>query len=98
MIGQLAPTHLQGVMMGAWMMMTGVAATASNYFSSRMIGSALSNDPLVTNERFSHVFSMLGWMAMLAALILVFLTPLLKRLIKDDTNEQSAQSKALLGI
>ena len=83
MIGQLAPANLQGLMMGAWMMMTGVAATASHHFSNMMIGSTLSNDPLVTNEGFSNVFSLLGWIAIAAGLVLVLLMPLLKRLMND---------------
>ena len=37
MIGYLAPTSLQGVMMGMWMLNTGVGATLSSYSSNLMI-------------------------------------------------------------
>lgn len=84
MIGQLAPNNLQGVMMGAWMMMTGVAATASHHFSNMMIGETLSNDPLLTNAGFSDVFSLLGWLAVAAGIALMLLMPLLKNLMSNE--------------
>lgn len=87
MIGQLAPANLQGLMMGAWMMMTGVAATASHHFSNMMIGSTVSNDALVTNDGFSQVFSLLGWIALAAACILFLLMPMLKRLINATESD-----------
>ena len=36
MIGHLAPQKLQGLMMGIWMMASGIAVTLSNYFSNAM--------------------------------------------------------------
>lgn len=92
MIGQLAPANLQGMMMGAWMMMTGVAATASNHFSNMMIGTTVTNDPLVTNAGFSNVFSLLGWIAVAAGVALLLLTPLLKRLMSDKEKEGESET------
>ena len=83
MIGQLAPQQLQGVMMGTWMMITGVAATLSGYFSSMALGSTASIDPLVTNPSFSHTFGLLGWSAMGTGVGLVFLIPLILRLTQE---------------
>ncbi len=91
MIGRLAPAKLQGVMMGTWMMVTGVAATLSNYFSNLMVGKSLSTNPLVTNEAFSHVFSFLGWSAILAAVVLVLLSSYLTRLISDDIDDDMGE-------
>jgi POT family proton-dependent oligopeptide transporter len=91
MIGQLAPSNLQGMMMGAWMMMTGVAATASNHFSNMMIGETLSNDPLVTNGGFSNVFALLGWVALAAGIGLLLLTPMLKRLMSDKEGDGDSE-------
>lgn len=87
MVGQLAPSSLQGVMMGSWMMVTGVAATLSNYFSNMMVGAAQSDSALVTNDSYAHVFSMLGWSAIVAAIILLTLVPTLKRLIEPDDKD-----------
>lgn len=83
MIGQLAPQHLQGIMMGTWMMITGVSATLSGYFSSMALGSTASIDPLLTNLSFSHTFGLLGWSAIGTGIGLVFLIPLLIRLTQE---------------
>lgn len=91
MIGRLAPENLQGLMMGSWMMMTGMAATLSNYFSNMMVGAEKVNDALVTNAGYSHVFSMLGWLAIAAAILLFFLVPLITRLM--DANKEQAETK-----
>lgn len=91
MIGQLAPNNLQGVMMGSWMMVTGVSATLSNYFSNMMVSDATTNNPLLTNGNFSHVFSLLGWSAIAASGLLLLLVPFIKRLIDardTDTVEE----------
>lgn len=87
MIGQLAPSNLQGVMMGSWMMVTGVAATLSKHFSNMMVGASQTNDALITNDSYSRVFSMLGYGAILTAVVLLFLVPALKRLIDSSFDE-----------
>lgn len=88
MIGQLAPANLQGLMMGSWMMMTGVAATASHHFSNMMVGTVETNSPLLTNANFSYVFSILGKTAIIASCILLLLMPLLKRLINSNNKDE----------
>lgn len=83
MIGQLAPIHLQGLMMGTWMMITGVAATLSAYFSKVALGTSTSIDPLITNPSFSHTFGFLGWAAIAAGAGLLIVLPLLLRLTQE---------------
>lgn len=80
MVGQLAPVRLQGLLMGAWMMTTGVAATLSGYFSHMALGQTQSTNPLITNPSFSHTFSLLGWFTISVGVLLLLLTPLLLRL------------------
>lgn len=84
MIGQLAPLHLRGLMMGMWMMLMGVAATLSGKFSQDALGISDSINPLLTNSTFSHTFSWLGISALLAGIILLCLTPLLTYLIPEN--------------
>ncbi|HAT1595038.1 TPA: peptide MFS transporter [Legionella pneumophila] len=83
MIGALAPTSLQGVMMGMWMLNTGVGATLSSYSSNLMIIGQESTSPLLTNEGYSHVFLMLGLFAIGSSVILFILVPKLRKLIKE---------------
>lgn len=82
MIGQLAPITHQGLMMGTWMMITGVAATFSGYFS-QMALKATSTDPLITNPNFAHMFNLLGWAAIITSMILLVLIPFLLRLMNE---------------
>jgi POT family proton-dependent oligopeptide transporter len=84
MIGSLAPTSLQGVMMGMWMLNTGVGATLSSYSSNLMISNQESTSPLITNTGYGHVFLMLGLFAIASALILFILVPKLRILISEQ--------------
>ena len=83
MIGQLIPRKLQGLMMGTWLMITGVAATLSNFFSQNSFDPSKLSYPLETNPTFSTTFNILGWSSIAAGVILFILTPFLKKLIQE---------------
>ncbi|WP_370449390.1 peptide MFS transporter [Legionella sp. km772] len=83
MIGSLAPTSLQGVMMGMWMLNTGVGATLSSYSSNLMISNQDSTSALLTNPGYGHVFLMLGLFAIASAFMLFILIPKLKELMNE---------------
>lgn len=87
MIGALAPSSLQGIMMGMWMLSTGVGATLSSYSSNWMTAGQDSFNPLLTNPGYSHVFLILGLTAMSAGLILFFVAPVLRRWMSNKTTE-----------
>lgn len=80
MIGRLAPQQHQGVMMGSWMMVSGVASVISSYLSQAM-PSAQGSSPLATNPGYSKIFISLGVASVATALILSCLIPMLRRLI-----------------
>ncbi|WP_338556568.1 oligopeptide:H+ symporter [Erwinia sp. E_sp_B04_7] len=80
MIGKLAPVRYQGVMMGCWMMVTGVASVLAGYVSGLMPENSGST-PALTNPGYSHIFNMLGWGSAAVGLILLMLMPLLRKLI-----------------
>ncbi|MBD8167079.1 peptide MFS transporter [Erwinia persicina] len=82
MIGRLAPARYQGVMMGCWMMVTGVASVLSGHVSALMPENSGST-PLLTNPGYSHIFSLLGWGSAGTGLLLVCLIPFLRRLIQQ---------------
>jgi proton-dependent oligopeptide transporter, POT family len=84
MIGALAPSSLQGVMMGMWMLSTGVGATLSSYSSNWMTQGQESVDPILTNAGYGHVFLCLGMLAILASGILVLMAPVLKRWLSSN--------------
>lgn len=83
MIGQLIPSRLQGLAMGAWLMVTGVAATLSNYFSQLALGSSGGKDPLITNSSYSAAFLKLAICSLIGGVILFFLRSFLHKLIHE---------------
>jgi POT family proton-dependent oligopeptide transporter len=92
MIGFLAPASMQGVMMGMWMLNTGVGATLSSYSSNLMIMGCESCSPLLTNEGYSHVFLILGLFAIASSFILFILVAKLRTLMREkklDTPRES---------
>lgn len=83
MVGQLAPIRLRGLMMGMWMMVTGIAAILSDQFSKIALGTTESVDPLLTNASYSHTFGMLGWSAIAAGVLLFVFVPFIARLTQE---------------
>ncbi|PRC94770.1 peptide MFS transporter [Solimicrobium silvestre] len=82
MIGRMAPRQYQGIMMGSWMLITGVASLFAGDFSG-MIPEPSAGTPLTTNADYSHLFSQLGWGTVAVGVVLVVLIPFLRKLIKD---------------
>jgi POT family proton-dependent oligopeptide transporter len=83
MIGELAPAHLQGVMMGTWMLLTGVSAAIVGLLSKFILGSTGATDPLISNHQYQHSFSVLGVITIGFGLVLVTLIPFLRKLISQ---------------
>lgn len=96
MVGALAPMRYQGVMMGAWMLDSGFAATLSVYSSNMMVKGQTSVLPLATNNNYSAVFFQLGLIALAAGLLLALMIPKLKKLIREDNVETEASSGLLV--
>lgn len=84
MVGQLAPVRLRGLMMGTWMMITGVSAILSDYFSKMALGETDSINPLITNASYSHTFGMLGWSAISIGILLFACVPIVTRLTQEN--------------
>ena len=82
MIGKLAPRQYQGIMMGSWMMVTGLASLFAGDFSG-MIPEPSGTTAIVTNPDYARLFANLGWGSTAVGIALVLLIPFLRRLIKD---------------
>lgn len=94
MIGALAPTSLQGVMMGMWMLNTGVGATLSSYSSNIMISGTDNMSALSTNSGYGSVFLILGLFAIGSSVVLFLLVPKLRSLIEMKESNQKNKSKS----
>jgi len=83
MIGKLAPSKYQGVMMGSWMLVTGLASLFAGDFSG-MVPEPAGTTAIATNPEYSKLFSRLGWGSFIAGVALTVLIPLLRKLIQDS--------------
>lgn len=96
MIGLLAPPDLQGLLMGTWMLTSGVGGVLSSYLSNYAIAHTTSTNPLITNAGYSHTFGLLGWGAIACGVLMLILVPFLRRLIGEKPhryNENNIASK-----
>jgi proton-dependent oligopeptide transporter, POT family len=82
MIGKLAPRQYQGIMMGAWMLITGLASLFAGDFSG-MVPEPAGTTAIATNPEYSALFGKLGLGSVVVGLGLVALIPFLRRLIRD---------------
>jgi len=83
MIGKLAPKDMQGVMMGFWMLASGIAAAFSHYFSNTM-NYVASTNPLLSNADYARSFNALALYAFLFSLALVLLSKKIEKLISPS--------------
>ena len=82
MIGKLAPKQYQGVMMGSWMLVTGLASLFAGDFSG-MIPEPNGATAVATNPGYVKLFAELGAGSLVVGIALVVLIPFLRKLITD---------------
>src|SRR6185503_1272038 len=82
MIGKLAPKQYQGIMMGSWMLVTGLASLFAGDFSG-MIPEPSGTTAIATNPEYIKLFAALGAGALAVGIALVVLIPFLRKLITD---------------
>ena len=82
MIGKLAPRRYQGIMMGSWMLITGLASLFAGDFSG-MIPEPAGNSAVSTNPSYATLFAQLGWGSTAVGIVLVLLVHFLRKLIND---------------
>jgi POT family proton-dependent oligopeptide transporter len=82
MIGKLAPRQYQGIMMGSWMLWTGLASLFAGDFSG-MIPNPTGATAVATNPGYVKLFAELGTGSLVVGVALVLLIPFLRKLITD---------------
>src|ERR1700739_4105984 len=90
MIGKLAPRQYQGVMMGSWMLWTGVASLFAGDFSG-MIPEPKGTTAVATNPEYVNLFGALGAGSLVVGVALVVLIPFLRKLITDKAEVPSEE-------
>jgi len=91
MIGKLAPEKLQGVMMGIWMMTSGISATLSHHFSNIMTKSG-SLDPIISNQHYLEAFNQLGLYSLVGALMIILFSSLIEKNIYNTEVEATVSA------
>ncbi|MBB4845367.1 POT family proton-dependent oligopeptide transporter [Paucibacter oligotrophus] len=86
MIGRLAPRQYQGVMMGSWMLVTGLASLFAADFSGS-VAQPEGGSALVSNPAYASLFTQLGLGSVLVGVLLIVLVPRLRRLIGEPKQE-----------
>ncbi|HEV2803620.1 MAG TPA: oligopeptide:H+ symporter [Chthoniobacterales bacterium] len=82
MIGKLAPKQYQGVMMGSWMLVTGLASLFAGDFSG-MVPEPTGTGAAATNPEYAMLFAKLGIGSLVVGIALAVLNPFLRKLITD---------------
>ncbi|HST29928.1 MAG TPA: oligopeptide:H+ symporter, partial [Chthoniobacterales bacterium] len=90
MIGKLAPRQYQGIMMGSWMLWTGLASLFAGDFSG-MIPNPIGTTPAATNAGYAKLFTELGIGTLAVGIALVALIPFLRKLITDKAEDVPAE-------
>jgi POT family proton-dependent oligopeptide transporter len=83
MIGRLAPRQYQGVMMGAWMLVTGLASLFAGDFSG-LVAQPVDGSPLSSNPAYAALFTQLAVGSLVTGAVLFALRPWLRRLIDGE--------------
>jgi len=96
MIGKLAPKQYQGVMMGSWMLVTGLASLFAGDFSG-MIPEPTGTTAVATNPQYAKLFAELGAGSLAVGLALVVLIPFLRKLITDKAETTPAAAPTPAG-
>lgn len=90
MIGKLAPRQYQGVMMGSWMLVSGLASLFAGDFSG-MVPEPKGTTAVATNPEYASLFGALGLGSLVVGVALVLLIPFLRKLITDKAEARTGE-------
>ena len=97
MIGKLAPKHYQGIMMGSWMLVTGLASLFAGDFSG-MIPNPTGSTAVATNPGYAKLFTELGLGSLVVGIALVVLIPFLRKLITDKAETPLVEAATVVPV
>ena len=97
MIGKLAPRQYQGIMMGSWMLVTGLASLFAGDFSG-MIPEPTGSTPSATNAGYAKLFTELGLGALAVGIALLVLIPFLRKLITDKAETPPLEAAKVVPV
>src|SRR6476646_2961887 len=97
MIGKLAPKQYQGIMMGSWMLVTGLASLFAGDVSG-MIPHPTGSTAVATNPGYAKLFFELGLGSLVVGIALVVLIPFLRKLITDKAETPPVEAATAVPV
>jgi POT family proton-dependent oligopeptide transporter len=97
MIGKLAPKQYQGIMMGSWMLVTGLASLFAGDFSG-MIPNPTGTTAIATNPEYAKLFTALGLGSLAVGIALGALIPFLRKLITDKGETAPVEAATVVPV
>jgi POT family proton-dependent oligopeptide transporter len=104
MIARYVPARMSGFMMGAYFVATGVSQYLGSVVANFAQMPAGDMDPLESLPLYTKLFTGLGWLAAVGALVAVLLLPLMRKLSRehqrcsDEARATARQTAALNGV
>src|SRR5256885_4181450 len=96
-IGKIAPKQYQGIMMGSWMLVTGLASLFAGDFSG-MIPEPNGTTAVATNPEYVKLFAELGAGSLAVGIALVVLIPFLRKLITDKAEARPIAAATVVPV
>src|SRR2546426_604013 len=96
-IRKLAPKQKQGVMMGSWMLVTGLASLFAGDFSG-MIPEPTGTTAVAANPGYAKLFAELGAGTLAVGVALVVLIPFLRKLITDKAETAPVEAATVVPV
>lgn len=92
MVGKVAPQGKQGLLLGIWSMVSGIATMISKYLSQMMV--IPQNTTEMGTAVYAQMFNRIGWGAIIISVVLFSLIPFVKSLINNEDDVGNSNSSA----
>jgi proton-dependent oligopeptide transporter, POT family len=88
-MNRLAPTHMASLIMGTWFFASAIGNFAAGLIASAT-GSEAASGEGAGKETVLAVYSQIGWLAIVVGIVVLFISPFIKKLMHLDTLQDDA--------
>ena len=88
-MNRLAPTHMASLIMGTWFFASAIGNFAAGLIAAAT-GSEAASGEGAGKETVLAVYSQIGWLAIVVGIVVLFISPLIKKLMHLDTLQDDA--------
>jgi len=87
MMTELSPKRMVGLMVGIWYLATAIAYSLAGFASKLTIIPSGVNFPLETSPIYAQIFGMLGWLTIMAGVIILLFVPVFRKMMGEKIDE-----------